>query len=210
MVIQYNKCDLPGVMSVEEMNPRLNEKGRPFFRASATMGNGVFDTLKLIIKLVLERAKATGQGQTAPKPAVQQPSPVEKPYPEMASSQGTAPEPVSAPTATAVQEEPSPSEDRAEPATADITRPREEVSRETAFRPYPGSDKAMSERKVATAPRPQSDELPAEALGRNVGAESQESSRQPSAVSSPQMAPSLRRRKEKKKRGFFKRLFGIK
>ncbi|RKX25801.1 MAG: gliding-motility protein MglA, partial [Candidatus Zixiibacteriota bacterium] len=46
MIIQYNKRDLPGVLSVGELNARLNQKGRPFFEASATLGNGVFDTLK--------------------------------------------------------------------------------------------------------------------------------------------------------------------
>lgn len=202
MVVQFNKCDLPGVMSPEEMNARLNDKGRPYFQASATLGNGVFDTLKLIIKLVLEKAKATGQGRTAPKPAVQ-PPPVEKPYPER--TQPAAPQAEPSPTATAVEEPPAPAPEPASPP------PKEEAAREAAYRPYPGSDKAVAGRKSPVSGPTRTDELPAEALGRNIGAGASESPEQiSSATATPQMAPSLRRRGDNKKRGFFKRLFGIK
>jgi len=211
MVIQYNKCDLPGVMSVEELNARLNTKGRPFFQASATLGNGVFDTLKLIIKLVLEKAKATGQG-TAAKPRVQAaPTPAaEKPYPEKAQPKAAVQPAEQSPaaTATAVEERPAVAETRPQEEPE-----KEEVSREAAYRPYPGSDKAASERKAAAlgVGRSRSEELPAEALGRNIGAgTSDRQEQQPAATATPQMAPSLRRRGENKKRGFFKRLFGIK
>jgi hypothetical protein len=59
MVIQFNKRDLPGVLSVDQLNARLNPRRLPHFEASATVGNGVFDTLKLVIRLVLEKAKTT-------------------------------------------------------------------------------------------------------------------------------------------------------
>lgn len=213
MVIQYNKCDLPGVMTADELNERLNHKGRPFFQASATMGNGVFDTLKLIIKLVLEKAKASGQSQATARATVTAAAPVqEKPYPEMASVKAAAPAPAperKPATATAVQESPelSPVASETDPAREDA------VSREAAFRPYPGSDKASMERKASAlgVGRPQTEELPAEALGRNIGTgTSDRQEQQPAAAVTPQMAPSLRRRGENKKRGFFKRLFGIK
>ncbi len=74
LVIQYNKRDLPGVMSVEDLEKQLNPQGRPYFEASATVGNGVFDTLKLIIKLVLEKAKQSAVPRRAPAvTAVEQP-----------------------------------------------------------------------------------------------------------------------------------------
>ena len=57
LVIQYNKRDLPNIMTTEEMDQKLNTYNFPTFEASATVGTGVFDTLKLIIKLVLEKAK---------------------------------------------------------------------------------------------------------------------------------------------------------
>jgi signal recognition particle receptor subunit beta len=57
IVMQYNKRDLPDVMSIDELNKLLNEDGWPVFEAAAPKGVGVFDTLKLVIKLVLDRAK---------------------------------------------------------------------------------------------------------------------------------------------------------
>jgi signal recognition particle receptor subunit beta len=60
IVIQYNKQDLPGVMTPEQMRPILNSYGWVEYSASATEGFGVFDTLKCILKLVLEKAKSGG------------------------------------------------------------------------------------------------------------------------------------------------------
>lgn len=57
MILQYNKRDLPDVMSVEELNTLLNEKNWPVYESIAHKGKGVFDTLKLIIKMILEKAK---------------------------------------------------------------------------------------------------------------------------------------------------------
>ncbi len=54
MVLQYNKRDLPGVVSVEELDDLLNFRGVPAFSASALSGTGVFDTLKSISQLVLQ------------------------------------------------------------------------------------------------------------------------------------------------------------
>ena len=52
-VLQFNKRDLPGAMAAEEMTQELSFRGEPVFEAIATQGDGVFDTLKSIIKLVL-------------------------------------------------------------------------------------------------------------------------------------------------------------
>jgi signal recognition particle receptor subunit beta len=51
--LQFNKRDLPGAMPVDEMTGELRFRGEPVFEAIATKGDGVFDTLKSIIKLVL-------------------------------------------------------------------------------------------------------------------------------------------------------------
>jgi len=97
------------------------------------------------------------------------------------------------------------------PVAAVAKLEQDELSRESAYRPYPGSEKTSLERKAPALGRSQADELPAEALGRNIGAgTSDRQEQQPSVTVTPQMAPSLRRRGENKKRGFFKRLFGIK
>lgn len=53
-VIQYNKRDLPNILSVEELRSELNLYGVPDFEASALYGQGVFETLKAIIKIVSE------------------------------------------------------------------------------------------------------------------------------------------------------------
>ena len=56
-VIQYNKRDMPEVLSVEEMRRELNKYGAPDFEAVATEGEGVFETLRAIAKLMTERVK---------------------------------------------------------------------------------------------------------------------------------------------------------
>jgi mutual gliding-motility protein MglA len=52
-IIQYNKRDLPEVMSIEELRRELNTTNVPEFEACATTGEGVFETLKAVAKLIL-------------------------------------------------------------------------------------------------------------------------------------------------------------
>ncbi len=59
-VIQYNKRDLPNAAEMGELRRLLNPRQVPDFEASATQGNGVFDTLKAIAKLVLTELKKGG------------------------------------------------------------------------------------------------------------------------------------------------------
>lgn len=54
-IMQYNKRDLPEIMSIEEMHRDLNKNNVPFFEACATTGSGVLNTLKLISKMVLKK-----------------------------------------------------------------------------------------------------------------------------------------------------------
>jgi mutual gliding-motility protein MglA len=56
-VIQYNKRDLPNVQTVEELQEMLNPTNVPHFEAVARSGEGVFDTLKMVAKLVLAELK---------------------------------------------------------------------------------------------------------------------------------------------------------
>jgi len=74
LVIQYNKRDLPDVMSVEEMQAALNPHGLSYFEASAVNGTGVFDTLKMIIKLVLDKARRGSEIQTPSAEAAKTPA----------------------------------------------------------------------------------------------------------------------------------------
>ena len=61
-VVQYNKRDMPSVAPVEELKTALNPNGVPDFEAVAPTGDGVFDTLKAIAKLVLTELKKGGPG----------------------------------------------------------------------------------------------------------------------------------------------------
>jgi len=54
IVLQYNKRDLPNTVSVEDLRAELNPDGLPEFEAVAVKGIGVFDTLKVVSKLVLK------------------------------------------------------------------------------------------------------------------------------------------------------------
>jgi len=69
IVIQYNKRDLPNVLSVEELEEKLNPYGWKHFEASAVVGTGVFDTLKMSIKIVLDKARHGDKGTSSTKQA---------------------------------------------------------------------------------------------------------------------------------------------
>jgi len=58
LVMQYNKRDLPNIMSVADLNTGLNFRRAHHFEAIATTGVGVFDTLKTISALVLQSLSA--------------------------------------------------------------------------------------------------------------------------------------------------------
>jgi mutual gliding-motility protein MglA len=59
-VVQYNKRDLPNAAPLEELKPLLNPTKVPEFNAVASVGEGVFDTLKAVAKLVLTELKRGG------------------------------------------------------------------------------------------------------------------------------------------------------
>ncbi len=47
-VVQYNKRDLPNIVSLDELRTELNPTSVPEFEACATTGEGVFETLKAV------------------------------------------------------------------------------------------------------------------------------------------------------------------
>ncbi|MCP4896710.1 MAG: hypothetical protein GY906_07000 [bacterium] len=58
LVLQYNKRDLPSILTVEELNEDINpDLGFSFHESSATNGDGVFETLKDITKLTLKKLR---------------------------------------------------------------------------------------------------------------------------------------------------------
>lgn len=227
LVIQYNKRDLPGAMSIQELEKELNTFGRPYTEASASLGNGVFDTLKLIIKLVLEKAKNSnaqaGQRRATPvaeKTEAQSSSPT----PQPASAPFSAPIP--APVVTPVQLDTSPQQpQRVSVAAAHAAEPNRAIDAPVIteatstsapgrqFRPYPGSPESGRDKRISPSSFSpgRSDDIGDSALEKKV---IEQEKRNPidsgQSMSGPMMAPSRRRRKTEKKRGFFKRLFGLK
>jgi mutual gliding-motility protein MglA len=70
VVLQYNKRDLPDVLSIEQLQRELNPYGFPYSEAVAVKGTGLMETLKLISKLTLARI-----GQKTGPPATPKPQP---------------------------------------------------------------------------------------------------------------------------------------
>lgn len=63
-VLQYNKRDLPNAESLDVMNKKLNFFNVPAFEATAVAGQGVFPTLKAVIKQVVANVQSQiGEGQ---------------------------------------------------------------------------------------------------------------------------------------------------
>jgi signal recognition particle receptor subunit beta len=87
-VIQYNKRDLPNAMDISELEKILNKKGFPHFEAVAPTGEGVFKTLKMISKMVLEEIRNNKMGApnaVKPQPATPEAKPEPKPEPVKAA-----------------------------------------------------------------------------------------------------------------------------
>lgn len=57
LVMQWNKRDLPNVSTARELSLKLNKWDAPEIEATALSGEGVFETLKTISKLVLLNLK---------------------------------------------------------------------------------------------------------------------------------------------------------
>lgn len=58
LVVQYNKRDLPNAMTLEQMRASVNTRGVPDFETCATNGEGVLDTMKELVRLVIKDLRA--------------------------------------------------------------------------------------------------------------------------------------------------------
>ncbi len=56
-VIQYNKRDLPNVAPIQYLQLKLNKHNVPYFESICTQGDGVFETLKAVINLVVANVR---------------------------------------------------------------------------------------------------------------------------------------------------------
>lgn len=149
IVLQYNKRDLPDVMSIAELQADLNWNNLPYFEASAVKGVGVFDTLKLITKLVLNKAKKGDEVVSNADPAV---APAEAPRYSISSAQ----------TATSFQpEQGAPEAEFSQVAasgpsttTAGAPLPAAATPRRVEVSAEPSSDWSMAQVSEVAAPAP--------------------------------------------------------
>jgi signal recognition particle receptor subunit beta len=64
LVFQYNKRDLPNILSLQELEDTLNpDREHESYEACAVLGQGVFETLKAISKLTLRTVKKKMLGE---------------------------------------------------------------------------------------------------------------------------------------------------
>lgn len=64
-VLQLNKRDIPEVMSAAEMVADLNQHGAPVFETVASRGEGVYDALKELVRLVVKKVTDEGFKKSA-------------------------------------------------------------------------------------------------------------------------------------------------
>lgn len=175
IVLQWNKRDLPNVLTPEELDKKMNRFGAPTFEAVAVTGEGVFPTLRKLAQMVLEKlnkeyglqtekpaggeggdaapakgsATASAAGKATPKPTA--PAPAEK-KPEPAR----APEPPKAATPPPKPVAPPKAEPKPAGTSGASTRPS------TAGGPSPVARPAPTPPPVAEkAPPPAAEKKPA-------------------------------------------------
>jgi hypothetical protein len=73
LILQYNKRDLPKVLSVEELNQKFNRFNSPSFESVATQGRGVFESLTMACRLVLKAIESGVESRRSPAVAEKTP-----------------------------------------------------------------------------------------------------------------------------------------
>jgi len=66
IIIQFNKRDIPGVLSIDELQEQLAFEGYPYTEASAIKGEGVMETFHLVSKITAKHLYARLQGKPIP------------------------------------------------------------------------------------------------------------------------------------------------
>jgi signal recognition particle receptor subunit beta len=81
LVIQYNKRDLPNILSVEDLNQKLNRLNSPYFEGVAVLGKGVFETLTMTCRMVLKAIENGVESRRTVPGAEKTPPPAAPPSP---------------------------------------------------------------------------------------------------------------------------------
>jgi signal recognition particle receptor subunit beta len=167
LVIQYNKRDLPGALTVAELNAKINWVGAPVFEAVAVKGEGVMQTLKAISKLVVDRlneeyapvrtavagSASPATPSAAPRPAAAAAAPPARPAAPATPAPMPRPAAPAARPATAVPAAPAAAPARPAPAPP----PPRPAPAAPAPRPAPrpvAAPAAVAARATETAARP--------------------------------------------------------
>jgi signal recognition particle receptor subunit beta len=219
VVIQYNKRDLPEVMSIDELQATLNPHGFPYFEASAVNGTGVFDTLKMVIKLVLDKARSRSElsAQNAQKsaaaatvaPTAPQPAPMAAVPPPAPEPQTVTPQSLAVPAASATIQaapvaplpEPAGGVAGATPGAATLAAPQPA----NVAAPQAGS---ASQTIVPVSAPISADSMSTQSAASDQGGTDINFDNMTAAPTVIPPAPSLKRSSEpKKKRSFWRKLF---
>jgi mutual gliding-motility protein MglA len=152
IVIQYNKRDLPNALPVQTLDKTINKFGYPWNEAVANQGKGVFESLKIIGKIVIDNLNKKYSRPTFGQPqeaAQRQPAPQQ---PQAAQQRPPAADPFYTP--------PQPRPQQARPP-APPPRPQPQYA-ENIFQAPPQAPRFQQPPARATAaplpPRPQQEE----------------------------------------------------
>jgi small GTP-binding protein len=124
IILQYNKRDLPTAMPVDKLNSLVNKYGLPASESIALQGKGVFESLKMMGKMVIDNLNKK-YSRPGSSPAPSQPAPSREPFMQPAASR------------------PSPSQQRPMPAAQPAQKPQHRPStqpRRPAPAPSPVDD----------------------------------------------------------------------
>jgi signal recognition particle receptor subunit beta len=149
IILQYNKRDLPNALPVEELQNRLNRYNLQYTEAVANKGEGVFESLKLIGKTVIDelnrkysRKPSSGSAPVHPTPA---PQAAAAPAPQPVRPAAPAPAPMRqtvTPAAAPMRKMPpvSPFFEQQQPAQAQSYTPAQQQE-ETTVMPQQSQDR---------------------------------------------------------------------
>ncbi len=87
IIIQFNKRDIPGVLSIEQLQESLGFEGYPYTEAAAIKGEGVMETFHLVSKITAKHLYARLQGKPIPVEKAKPAAAVAQPEPETAAPQ---------------------------------------------------------------------------------------------------------------------------
>ena len=166
LAFQWNKRDLPDIMSIEELNADLNRWNAPHGEGVAVKGEGVFPTLKMLSSLIIKRLNREqgfaddGQTKLSQAKAARPAPPVPTARPRPAAPAAPAPRPG------------APAQPAAPRAPAAAPRAPRAPAAAPAPRATPAPQPAAPARAAPVSMNPTSEEIKrrkAEAAGREEG-----------------------------------------